>query len=288
MDEHIRLLKSIPDFPPKSILFHNKDYVVWKCKELLQLLKEDLPGLRCWCEEELANHNQLYHVEYWLEHGWNFLSAGINNLRFPPDKSFLSPIFQQSWEAICEMLGINLKNAFQHAYSELLKMHAIQSPDNCDVPAIKEIHAGKPCHSNGMYCWTCEEVEDKWHETLVERLKATGNIFLNKDAKGGLLAKARIPLPPRSWEPPATNPQVEPRGFPKEVQWKTAPQVMYFIVEFAEWRQRLDSKKTPFEKFVHTWTYVQQLEPLLQSMEEALTQISPTQQQDQSKLLQLR
>jgi hypothetical protein len=287
-----RLLHNISDFNEHtSAYFHNAPYVLQKCRDLLQFMKKETPVLRQWCDEYLEkNRNEIF-IKYWTEYGYNFLNGynrGINNIRFISKAADLHPEFLRCWKQVSDVFCSEdgcLDVDFNSAYSLLHKTNEIHSTCYCTIPEILAIHKGRECSSNGWYCDYCEELEDRWHKYLTDTLKNEKNIFLNKGVKERFLERAiGIPIVSEGWKPPGMNPweimqshmsyQSAPISPQTQTTGKTAYQLMYKIVEFAEWKIRIWRPfKTEFEKFCSLWVFLETLEPNLIVLEKACDEV---------------
>lgn len=269
-EEQRRLLTSLPDFRSKA--FFNARYASWKCKEVLDQLVIESNEMRLWCDAYLEEHRQLLFVKYWTEHGWSLLNRfneGTGNVRFLPSLQEVCPRFQEDVP--------ELYKEFQDAYDAIVEVNAKQDIKFCDIKEILSIHEGKPCRYNDWYCWDCEDMEEKWHSSLLSTLRAKQNVFLNKYVKEEFVKeKTEAKVAPPDWKPPSQNLLLHRETYC--TQSKTSAEVMYFIVKCTEWRLDLFSyqKKSSFEKFIHTWNFIEQFEPLIQELEGACEAVKLT------------
>ena len=273
-----RLVKSIRDFNESSSdYFHNAPYALQKCKDLLEFMKKEAPTLREWCNRYLEENRDELYVKFWLDHGWNHLNThngGTGNLRFPPRQEDLHQEFLGVWERIRRLMGEREENDFQFALTKLMDTHRIHDIEFCRIQEILDIHEGKPCDSNGWYCWLCDDMNEIWHRYLLNSLKETKSIFFDKNEKEIFLHKAiEEKLAPFGWKPPSTTSSIEPITL--ETDGKTATQIMYTIVKFASWKIQIWNlnTKNKYETFCELWGFLESLEPKLEVLEGACKQV---------------
>jgi hypothetical protein len=276
-----RLLKNVSDFNEhSSAYFHNAPYALKKCKDLLDFMKKEAPGLRDWCNKFLEENRDELYVRFWLDCGWNHLNKhnkGTGNLRFPPRSSDLHPEFLANWERIRSLMGVTEQNDFQFALTQLMEAHRIHDFHFCSIPEILAIHEGRPCDFNGMYCWHCEDMEERWHRHLLNKLKETNHVFLNKSVKEEYLKKGiEAKLAPFGWKPPSTSGNVRHESIEiGNTDGKTATQIMYSIVKFASWQIKIWElgRKNNYETFCEVWVFLESLESKVLVLESACKQV---------------
>lgn len=264
-EEHVRLLENMP----KDEL--NRPYSKWKGKDVFEKLQEEIPPLKQWCEEYLEANRAKLRISFWLEHGWVVTKRSMANREFLFEASLLHRSFKQEWNEILEELGNPPEASFQNAVEAIGEAYEIHDIACCNVKEILDKHEGKPCISNGWYCDYCEDQEYAWRDLLKKRLEASGNVFLNKEAKEIFLKRAVEAISNHStWEPPASNPQIQRDTYATEL--KRAKEFVDYMIDFAKWRRNLFSHEgNPFHMFVHTWCFVKQFESLIGVLQGLIT-----------------
>ncbi len=151
-------------------------------QDLVQRFDEYLPAIKAWVTSYESDPKN--HPEIWLRQG--LLLASNRETWDKLDHHIYSPA-----TGFCALDGAD----FQLDYT------AKTPPKPEMTPEIEAMHEGKPCESNGWYCWICEDQDHELWKLQQLLIKASRNIFVNEDLKepfikAALEAKLK---PPSSW-----------------------------------------------------------------------------------------
>lgn len=121
-------------------------------------------------------------LKEWLQYGMNILTTQVDtllNYRYSsilimPDMNEVYPLFFNN----------SLFNKSIISYPKTLEMvHLFHKKDtiaNCEDKDIRSIHENKECVDYDMFgCMLCEDVEHRWHNTLINSYRKSQYLFIN-------------------------------------------------------------------------------------------------------------
>jgi hypothetical protein len=133
-------------------------------QDLVVKFEEYLPAIKAWVASYESDPKN--HPEIWLRQGLDLASnretwSNLENHIYSPATGF------------CALDGVD----YQLDYTT-------RPPPKPEMtPEIEAMHEGKPCESNGWYCWICEDQDHELWKLQQLLIKASRNIFVNESLK---------------------------------------------------------------------------------------------------------
>jgi hypothetical protein len=131
-------------------------------QDLINKFEEYLPVIKAWVADFEIDPNN--HPEIWLRQGLDLAS----------DRDTWPHLANHVYQPAAGFWAYNLSD-YQLDYT------AREPPKPEMTPEIEAMHEGKPCESNGWYCWICEDQDHELWKMQQQLIKASRNIFINKD-----------------------------------------------------------------------------------------------------------